>query len=524
MAVITVGIASRITIQIPRVRGFISVSDTLLFLTILIFGGEAAILLAAAEGLCSSLRVSKKFSTIRFNAGVLAFSTFLTVRALDLCFGQVADLQNSPSTNLVVAVCLMALVQYVANSGIVALYAAFRDGQSIWNTWKSNFLWTSITYFAGAVAAGVIAKMIDAFGFYAFIATTPIIAIVYVTYLTYLKNVETSAAQADQAERHVIELNHYIAEQERISKALQESEEHFRSAFDYAAIGMALVEPSGRWLRVNRAICEIVGYTESELLATDFQAITNPDDLAHDLAQLGELLDGQALTCQMEKQYVHKFGHGVWVSLSASLVRDTQGVPLHFIFQIQDIAERKRAEAALRSLSLVDDLTGLYNRRGFLAFAEHHHNLASRTKKGFSVIFTDLDGMKTINDTFGHQEGDAAIIKTAEILRSTFRESDVIARLGGDEFTVLATGASDDSSALIINRLQEKVREYNAQKNHPYNLSVSVGVARFDADNVLSIEELMSKADEAMYEYKRKKKRRAGLELVYQEDLSQAVA
>src|SRR4029453_257806 len=112
---------------------------------------------------------------------------------------------------------------------------------------------------------------------YALVATAPIIAIIYLTYRTYLRNIETSALQTEQAKLHVEELNRFIAEQDRISKALQESEAHFRTAFDYAAIGMALVSPKGRWLRVNRSLCGIVGYSESELLASDFQAVTHEE-------------------------------------------------------------------------------------------------------------------------------------------------------------------------------------------------------------------------------------------------------
>ena len=123
--------------------------------------------------------------------------------------------------------------------------AALRAEASIWLTWRKNFLWTSITYFAGASAAALIARFIGNVGFFAFVSTIPIIAIVYFTYWTYMKNVASAAAQAEQARQHVEELNRHIAEQERISKALRETEEHFRNAFDYAAIGMALVSPQG---------------------------------------------------------------------------------------------------------------------------------------------------------------------------------------------------------------------------------------------------------------------------------------
>lgn len=505
LALITVLIGSRITIKIPGARGQISVSDTFVFLAILLFGVEAAVTLAAVEALCSSVRFSKKTYVVFFNAGVMAVSTFITASTLHLLFPAI-NLRQGYSPNLIIALCVMALMQYVLNSGLIAVGVALSANQSVWHSWRTNFLWTSLTYFAGASGAGFVGRLSEHFGFYSFIATAPILVIVYFTYRTYLANVEASAAQADQAKLHVDELNRYIAEQERISKALAESEEHFRNAFDYAAIGMALVSPEGNWLRVNRSLCEIVGYSESELLASDFQAITNREDLGSDLAEIYRMLAGEILTCQLEKRYIHKLGHDVWVSSSASLVRDAQGRPLHFIFQIQDITERKRAEAAIQTLSLADELTGLYNRRGFLAFCRQQFNSLNRTNKGVVIVYADLDGLKRINDSFGHKEGDRALIKTAELLKETFRSSDVLGRLGGDEFTVLASVEPDGGIEKLILRLEEKFENYNAQEVAPYKLSISIGVSQLNSDGMQSLEDLMTSADLAMYENKRRKK------------------
>lgn len=130
--------------------------------------------------------------------------------------------------------------------------------------------------------------------------------------------------------------------------ALRQEEERFHSAFDHAPIGMALVAPDGKWLRVNRSLCEIVGYSEAELLATDFQAITHPDDLEADLSHVRDMLAGTIQTYQMEKRYFHKQGHIVHILLAVSLVRDTEGQPLYFISQIKDNTERKQMEESLR--------------------------------------------------------------------------------------------------------------------------------------------------------------------------------
>src|SRR5262249_30617085 len=336
-------------------------------------------------------------------------------------------------------------------------------------------------------------------------ATIPIIAIVYFTYWTYMKNVESSAAQAEQARRHVEELNRHLAEQERISKALRETEEHFRNAFDYAAIGMALVSPQGAWLRVNRSLCELIGYTEQELLNSNFQAVTHVDDVGNDLANLYRLMQGETPTCHVEKRYMHRLGQIVWALNSVSLVCDADGNPAHFIFQIQDITERKRAEAALQSLSLVDELTGLYNRRGFLAVTEQHLAAIHRSTKVPVMLYADLDGLKAINDSLGHHEGDRALVKAAEILKETFRTSDIVARIGGDEFVVMAAISPDETPEAVIQRVQENFTLSNERRTRPYNVSVSVGVAHFDDEQNLSIAELMARADRAMYQQKRNK-------------------
>ncbi len=143
-------------------------------------------------------------------------------------------------------------------------------------------------------------------------------------------------------------LQRQVLERLGAEEALRESREQFTSAFQDAAIGMALVRTDGQWLQTNRALCNIVGYTEQELCATNFQAITHPDDLATDLAYVKQLLAGEISTYQMEKRYFHKLGHIVWIQLNVSLVHDSIGRPSYFIGQIQDVTDRKRTEAALR--------------------------------------------------------------------------------------------------------------------------------------------------------------------------------
>ena len=153
---------------------------------------------------------------------------------------------------------------------------------------------------------------------------------------------EAAARQA--AEQDLLRVNHVLGE--RMAE-LAVSEERFRNAFEFAGTGMALVGLDGSWLRVNRALCDIVGYPEAELLKKNFQEITHPDDLAADLSHVRDLIDGRRRFYQMEKRYLHREGRVVWIRLTASLVRDAAGAPLHFVSQVEDITERKRLEGDL---------------------------------------------------------------------------------------------------------------------------------------------------------------------------------
>jgi diguanylate cyclase (GGDEF)-like protein len=141
-----------------------------------------------------------------------------------------------------------------------------------------------------------------------------------------------------------------------------------------------------------------------------------------------------------------------------------------------------------------------------LAFSKQHLNSVYRTNKGVVVVYADLDGLKGINDSFGHKEGDRALAKTAELLKETFRSSDILGRLGGDEFTALAAVEPDGGLEKLISRLQLKFASYNAQKLVPYKLSISIGVAQLTPDGAQSMEDLMAQADAAMYENKRGKR------------------
>jgi two-component system cell cycle response regulator len=176
------------------------------------------------------------------------------------------------------------------------------------------------------------------------------------------------------------------------------------------------------------------------------------------------------------------------------------------IHVVRDITERKQMEKKLHNLSLTDELTGLYNRRGFFNLFEHHLKIAKRQNKRLLLLYADLDNLKEINDTFGHQEGDFVLAEVANLLKTTYRESDIVARIGGDEFVVFPVGTNDDHVEAITLRLQNNVDVFNAQKERSYKLSISVGVSRYDSLSPHTADELLAEADRLMYSCKKNRK------------------
>lgn len=164
--------------------------------------------------------------------------------------------------------------------------------------------------------------------------------------------------------------------------------------------------------------------------------------------------------------------------------------------------ERQRLIEEVRSQSIIDELTKLHNRRGFLTLGQQQLKIANRTKRGILLFFIDLDNMKKINDTLGHHEGDLALMEIATVLRETFRDYDIIARIGGDEFVVLAIDVSESSAEIITARLRENLRIRNSYGKHPYKLSISMGTVYQDSEFPCSINELLARADSLMYEQK----------------------
>jgi diguanylate cyclase (GGDEF)-like protein len=245
LMLITAVIGSRIAIRIPQINVNITVDDTFVFIALLLYGGQAAVITGALAGVCSALRISRKVRTVAYGGGALALSVLITATVLKLIFGSTTNLVNGGTSVTIIALCVMGLVQYLVHTVMGATVSALKANESIWRMWSRNFLWISISYFAGAAGAGFIVNSIGTTRFWAFLICIPVVVIVYFSYDRYMREVKSSARhaeeaeraraelehqRAEQAERHVHELNNYIAEQERISRVLEETKEHFRHA------------------------------------------------------------------------------------------------------------------------------------------------------------------------------------------------------------------------------------------------------------------------------------------------------
>ncbi|HEX8473670.1 MAG TPA: EAL domain-containing protein [Pyrinomonadaceae bacterium] len=488
----TIHLGSRYALSIPRFNQTVTPTDALILLSMLLFDGEAAVLLTLVAVPCIALRTSKNVISLLFHTAIAVIGTFLIVWTLRLNFGSIVELgRGGYSFASVNAICTAILLKAAIDSTIVAIGGAYKINQKILLTWGGSYLWTALSYAAAAIVVSLVAQLANRVGVNALIAVSTAAAILLFAYRSYLKNAALSVVKNNQAEQ-------------RQTASVRENSDRFRSAFDHAAIGMALVSSEGRWLQVNRSLCDILGYSERELLTTDFLAITHPDDLSSALSNIKQLLKGQIPTYQMEKRYIHKQGHEVWVHWSVSLARDTHTTSsVHLIFQIQDITDRKLAEQQLHHDAFHDALTGLPNRALFIDHLKLAINRSLRNpEQMFAVLYLDLDRFKIINDSLGHMIGDQLLVGIARRLEKCLRPGDTVARLGGDEFTVLIEDVKYESEAIYIaERIQkELVAPFNLSGREVFT-TVSMGIAP-SSTGYERAEDMLRDADTAMYRAK----------------------
>ncbi len=294
-----------------------------------------------------------------------------------------------------------------------------------------------------------------------------------------------------------------ITERKETEEKLLESEERCRMAIEHSNDGIALVS-GDQHIYVNQKFLEMFGYDKPEdVVGQDPFVVVHPDDRQRVMELNRRRQRCEPVPPRYEFKGVRKDGSVLTVETSvAGIAYHGQRVSLA---HLRDVTDRKRLEERLRTMSVMDELTGLYNRRGFFALAQRQMKLAERTGRAMELFFFDLDNMKWINDTLGHHEGDMALVDMADILRKTFRESDILARMGGDEFAVLVIDASQETREVIAGRWSSAVQEFNRFRTRRYALSASMGAARYNPDAPLTLDEILGRADKMMYRQKRAK-------------------
>ncbi len=284
------------------------------------------------------------------------------------------------------------------------------------------------------------------------------------------------------------------------ARRAQQAEERFRTAFDNAPIGMVLGDLETRQvLSVNRALCQILGRDEADLLAIDWRSITHPDDVEREELEYRRMAGGDLTPFAIEKRYHRPDGSQVWALFSASVAACDDGRPLLLIGQVVDLTARKEAETLLAHRALHDHLTGLPNRALFLELAARAIEVSRRRGSGVAVLFLDLDRFKVINDSLGHEAGDRLLRATADRLAEAVRPTDTVARFAGDEFAVLCEEvASVEDAVGVAGRLISCLAGPLQLGASEVVISASVGVALSEVEDV-DAEALLRNADTAMY-------------------------
>jgi diguanylate cyclase (GGDEF)-like protein/PAS domain S-box-containing protein len=291
--------------------------------------------------------------------------------------------------------------------------------------------------------------------------------------------------------------------QERTDKAMREGEEKYRSLVESSEDSIYLVDRNYKYLFMNKRHQSRMGFSGSEYIGRPYSEFHLPYETNWFIEKANKVF-----TTGESVRHEHKnLKDGKYYLLTVSPVPKSDGSIIAVTVISKDITDLKQMEEKLQALSLMDELTGVYNRRGFFTLVEHQLKLSKRQKKGIFMLYADVDNLKEINDTYGHKEGDLALIDTANILKYNYRESDIIARIGGDEFVVIPVGAAGDNVEIISTRLQKAIEVHNSKTNRGYKLSISAGITYYNPLNPCSIDELLLHGDKSMYEQKRHKQK-----------------
>jgi diguanylate cyclase (GGDEF)-like protein/PAS domain S-box-containing protein len=305
--------------------------------------------------------------------------------------------------------------------------------------------------------------------------------------------------RTEELKRRNHELSKEIAVRARAEERLSQSEQRFKSAFEHAAIGMLMVGDGRTIQHANQAFGKLLGRPREELVGVPLRDLSHPDDREIGLYQYHELIAGQIESYQIEKRYIHRDGHPVWVLCHVSAVRDADNRYQYAIAQTQDITEAHRLSRELSHQATHDPLTGLVNRREFEARIEYALEGTWRGEREHAICYLDLDQFKVINDTCGHVAGDELLRQIAVALRAKVRNSDTVARLGGDEFGLLMENCPLAKSQQVAESVRTAIEDVQfVWDGKRFRLSASIGLVPINRESA-SVTEVLQHADTACY-------------------------
>jgi diguanylate cyclase (GGDEF)-like protein/PAS domain S-box-containing protein len=296
-----------------------------------------------------------------------------------------------------------------------------------------------------------------------------------------------------------------ITEHKKEQKKISEHIHFMEKLHDTIPNPVFFMDRGGRYTGCNRAFEEFTGMKKDEIQGKTVFDIAPRDIAEKDFEKDNELFDSPG-TQTYEWKVRDRRGDVKEVIFNKATFHDDAGKIAGLIGVISDITALKEAERHFRLASTTDELTGLLNRRGFFALAQKQCHIASRNNLNLYFLFVDLDGLKGINDKFGHKAGDEALVDAANIMKDSFRLSDTVARIGGDEFVIIALETPETNREMLTRRLRENLDHYNAGSGKPFELSFSIGLTHYRSDKPCSVDELISTADMMMYEEKKKRK------------------
>lgn len=303
------------------------------------------------------------------------------------------------------------------------------------------------------------------------------------------------------------------AQQQQLAETIAASEARYRELFDYSQGFICTHNSAGIITAVNKTAQIMLGYQEEAMIGRPL-ALLIPPEFHSEYEYYLRKVNNEGLAEGIVKMHT-KTGRTLVLRYRNILVGELTAADSYVICHGQDVTELFEAKEKLRNLSLTDELTGLYNRRGFLTLAEQQLRLErhSGTARGLALIFADMDGLKRINDTFGHEAGSEALKTLSTLLKSVIRDADIAARWGGDEFVILSIGSDDQCTEMMIERIRERLNEYNLYSGKPYRVECSLGFARVNLSDNRSFEDIIAEADARMYEEKRQRKLGRGPQL-----------